>query len=121
MPKRVTKEEHMVTHEITSDGAEFRVRIWDTPAVGWRTLYEDRTQEIFDTPAVGCRNLYEDRTGEIRRYQDQKQALQGVRIYDQADKSILIKAELEVYLEAARSGKPLGECGIPAYVRFDNA
>jgi hypothetical protein len=39
--------------------------------------------------------------------------MEGVRIYDRSDKTVLFEAELEVYLHAARTGIALGGCGLP--------
>ncbi len=89
----------MVRHEIVPDCNGVIVRIFDAPAYGWRTIFVEKD-------------------GLILRYENGDDALSGVRIYDGADKTALFRAELEVYLEAAATGRPLGVCGLPSLVRF---
>ncbi|MCI0392338.1 MAG: hypothetical protein MOB07_26700 [Acidobacteria bacterium] len=89
----------MVRYEILSDSAELSVRIYDAPAYGWRILFVERD-------------------GSIARYVCKDHALVGIGIYDRSDKTPLLYAEAEVYLEAARTGKALGECGLSSLVRF---
>ncbi len=89
----------MVEHEIIPNGDEYRVRIYDAPASGWRILFRQKEG------AIGAYTTYEDATA-------------GVRIYDRADKTVLFEAELEVYLQAARTGIALNGCGLPSLVRF---
>lgn len=89
----------MVRHEIVPDRNDVIVRIFDAPAGGWRTIFVEKD-------------------GLIVRYENRDDALSGVRIYDGADKTMLFGAELEVYLEAATTGRPLGVCGLPSLVRF---
>jgi hypothetical protein len=89
----------MVRHEIVPDGDGVSVRIFDAPAEGWRTLFMEKD-------------------GSIVRYENDDEATSGLRIYDSADKAELIEAELEVYLEAAATGRTLGACGMPSLVRF---
>lgn len=89
----------MVKHKIIPDGKELNVRIYDATASGWRILFVERG-------------------GEIGRYLDQDQALTSIDDYDRSDKGALFEAELEVYLESARTGKAIGDCGLSALVRF---
>jgi hypothetical protein len=92
----------MVRYEVLSDSEELSVRIYDAPAFGWRVLFMEEGNSI-------------------TRYVSRDQALAGIRIYDRSDKVALLDAEVEVYLEAARTGKALNECGLPSLVRFENA
>jgi hypothetical protein len=92
----------MVRYEVLSDKEELSVRIYDAPAFGWRILFVEE-----------C--------GSITRYVNKDHALAGISIYDRSDKASLLDAEAEVYLEAARTGKALDECGLPALVRFEDA
>lgn len=92
----------MVRYEIVPSHDGISVRIFDAPANGWRTLFMEKD-------------------GSIVRYEDDDQATSGLRIYDGADKTALIEAELEVYLEAAATGRALGACGLPSLVRFGEA
>ena len=92
----------IVQYEIFRDAEELGVRIYDAPAGGWRTLF-----------------VQEDAA--ITRYTDDKRALAGIRIYDAADKTVLFAAETEVYLKAARTNEPLGQCGLSSLVRFGTA
>jgi len=89
----------MVKHEIIPDGEELSVRIYDAPASGWRMLFVQKD-------------------GAIARYTHKDQALTGMGIYDCSDKTALCDAEIEVYLASARTGRPLGECGLSSVVRF---
>lgn len=88
----------MVKHEIVPDGEELNVRIYDAPANGWRCLFVQQNAAI-------------------ARYTDYEHALAGVRLYEESDKATLVEAELKVYLEAADTGKPLGQCGLASLVR----
>lgn len=74
--------------------------------------------QIYDAPASGWRTLFVERAGEIGKYLCRDQALAGIEIYALTDKAAIFEAELRVYLDAARTGKTLGECGLPAIVRF---
>lgn len=89
----------LVKHEIIPDGEELSVRIYDAPAGGWRLLFVQKD-------------------GAIARYTRKDHALAGVGIYDCSDKTALCDAEIEVYLASARTGRPLGECGLSSVVRF---
>lgn len=89
----------MVNYRIVPEDNEFRVRIYDAPARRWRALFAESG-------------------GQIGVYLHRDQALAGVKSYDRADKEHLFEAELEVYLESARTGKALAECGLPSLVRF---
>jgi len=89
----------MVKHEIVPDGEELNVSVYDAPANGWRCLIVQQNAAI-------------------ARYTDYERALAGVRIYDGSDKATLVEAELKVYLEAAGTGKPLGQCGLASLVRI---
>jgi hypothetical protein len=89
----------MDKHVILPDGDELRVRIYDAPANGWRAMFVEID-------------------GEIGLYPTRDQALTAIENYERADKGQLFEAELKVYLEAARTGKALGECGLPSLVRF---
>lgn len=89
----------MVEHEIIPDGDGFSVRIYDAPAYGWRILFGQKEG------AIGAYTTYEDATA-------------GVQIYDRSDKTVLFEAELEVYLQSARTGIALDGCGLPSLVRF---
>lgn len=91
----------MVRYEVLSESEELSVRIYDAPAFGWRILFVE-----------------ED--GSITRYACKDHALAGIGIYDRSDKATLHDAEVEVYLEAARTGKALDQCGLPSLVRFDD-
>ena len=92
----------MVRHEILPDCDGVSVRIFDAPAEGWRTLFVEKD-------------------GMIARYKDESDAASGVRIYESADKTDVFEAELDVYLEAAATGRALGSCGLPSLVRFGEA
>jgi len=89
----------MVKHRIIPDGNELRVRIYDAPANGWRAMFVEIDGEIGLCPT-------------------RDQALTAIENYERADKEQLFEAELKVYLESARTGKALGECGLPSLVRF---
>jgi len=89
----------VVEHEIVSNSDGFSVRIYDAPAGGWRILFGEKDG------AIGTYTTYDD-------------AKAGVRGYDQSDKSVLFEAELDVYLQAARTGIALDGCGLPSLVRF---
>ncbi len=89
----------MVRHEIVPDRNGVIVRIFDAPANGWRTIFVEKDSVIV-------------------RYENCDDALSGVRIYDGADKTAFFRAELEVYLEAAATGRPFGVCGLPSLARF---
>jgi len=91
----------MVRYEILSENEELSVRIYDAPACGWRILFVERD-------------------GSITKYVRRDHALAGIEIYDHPDKTSLFEAEIEVYLDAARTGKALGECGLPSLVRFED-
>jgi len=75
---------------------------------------------IYDAPACGWRTLFVEREGSITKYVREDHALAGIEIYDRSDKATLFEAEIEVYLDAARTGKSLSECGLPSLVRFDD-
>jgi hypothetical protein len=75
------------------------VRIYDAPAGGWRILFGQT----------------EGATGTYTTYDD---AMAGVRVYDRSNKAVLFEAELDVYLQSARTGIALGGCGLPSLVRF---
>ncbi len=92
----------MVQYEIVSNHNGIRIRIFDAPAYGWRTLFTEKG-------------------GSIVRYGNDAEATAGLRIYDSADKTALIEAELEVYLKAAATGRTLDDCGLPSLVRFGEA
>ncbi len=92
----------MVRHEILPDCDGVSVRIFDAPAEGWRTLFVEKD-------------------GMIARYEDESGAASGVRIYESSDKTGVFEAELDVYLEAAATGRALGACGLPSLVRFGEA
>ena len=92
----------MVRHEIVPNCDGVSVRIFDAPAEGWRALFVEKD-------------------GMIARYEDECGAASGVRIYEGSDKTGVFEAELEVYLEAAATGKVLGSCGLPSLVRFGEA
>jgi len=92
----------MVRYEVLSDGEELGVRIYDAPAFGWRILFTEEG-------------------GSITRYVNRDHALIGIGIYECSGKAALLDAEAEVYLEAARTGKVLNECGLPSLVRFEDA
>lgn len=62
-----------------------------------------------------------EKDGSIARYENDAEAIAGLRIYDRADKTALIKAELEGYLKAAATGRTLGGCGLPSLIRFGEA
>jgi hypothetical protein len=89
----------MVRYEIVPSHDGISVRILDAPANGWRTLFVEKD-------------------GMIARYENEYDAASGVRIYEGSDKTDVFKAELDVYLESAKTGKPLGDCGLPSLVRF---
>ncbi len=89
----------MVKHEIVPNGSDFSVRIYDAPADGWRILF-GQTEG-----AIGTYTIYDD-------------AMEGVRIYDRSDKTVLFEAELDVYLQSARTGIALDRCGLSSLVRF---
>lgn len=89
----------MVKHEIVPNGDGLSVRIYDAPAGGWRILF-GQTEG-----AIGTYTTYDD-------------AMAGVRVYDRSDKSVLFEAELDVYLQAARTGIALDGCGLSSLVRF---
>lgn len=89
----------MVRHEIIADGEELSVRVYDGPAGGWRLLFVQKD-------------------GAIARYTSKDYALTGAQIYNCADKTALCDAEIEAYLASARTGRPLGECGLSSVVRF---
>jgi hypothetical protein len=89
----------MVRYEIVPDCDGVSVRIFDAPAEGWRTLFVEKD-------------------GMIARYENECEAASGVRIYEGSDKTGVFEAELEVYLESAKTGKTLGDCGLPSLVRF---
>jgi hypothetical protein len=74
--------------------------------------------QIYDAPAGGRRILFVEGDGQINKYMNRDRALAGIGIYSGADKTALFVAELSVYLDAAQSGKSLGECGLNALVRF---
>jgi hypothetical protein len=76
--------------------------------------------QIYDAPAGGRRILFVERDGQINKYMNRDRALAGIEIYRSADKTALIEAELSVYLDAAQTGKSLGECGLNALVRFSD-
>lgn len=76
---------------------------------------------IFDAPANGWRTLFTEKDGSVVKYENADEATVGLHIYDSADKTTLIEAELEVYCEAAATGRTLGECGLPSLVRFGKA
>lgn len=65
--------------------------------------------------------LFVEKDGMIARYEDKCDAASGVRIYEGSDKTGVFEAELEVYLEAAATGRTLGACGLPSLVRFGEA
>jgi hypothetical protein len=44
--------------------------------------------------------------------------MMGVRVYDHSDKTVLFEAEIDVYLQAARTGIALDGCGLPSLVRL---
>lgn len=73
---------------------------------------------VFDAPANGWRTLFVEKDGMIARCENECDATSGVRIYEAADKVGVFKAELDVYLESVETGKPLGDCGLPSLVRF---
>jgi hypothetical protein len=89
----------VVEHEIVPNRDGFSVRIYDAPAGGWRILF-GQTE------------------GSIVTYTTYDDAMEGVRIYDRSDKTVLFDAELEVYLQSARTGIALDGCGLPSLVRF---
>ncbi len=89
----------MVNHKIIADDGEWRVRIHDAPASGWRPLFVEDS-------------------GKLGLYPDHDQALASVINYDKADKEDLFKAELEVYVKSATTGKALVDCGLSGLVRF---
>ncbi len=91
----------MVRYEVLPESEELSVRVYDAPAFGWRILFVEEG-------------------GSITRYVSRDHALAGIGIYDRSDKATLLDAEAEVYLEAARTGKGLGECGLPSLVRFED-
>jgi hypothetical protein len=76
---------------------------------------------IFDAPANGWRTLFVEKDGMIARYENECDAASGVRIYESSDKTGVFEAELDVYLEAAATGRTLGACGLPSLVRFGEA
>lgn len=92
----------MVRYETVPDCDGVSVRIFDAPANGWRTLFVEKD-------------------GMIARYENECDAASGVRVYESSDKTGVFEAELEVYLEAAATGRPLGACGLPSLVRFGEA
>ncbi len=92
----------MVRYEIISNHNGLRIRIFDAPANSWRTLFVEKN-------------------GSIVRYENDVEATAGLRIYDGADKTAFIKAELDVYLKAAATGRVLGDYGLPSLVRFGEA
>jgi hypothetical protein len=73
---------------------------------------------IYDAPAGGWRILFGQTEGAIGTYTTYDDAMEGVRIYDRSDKTVLFEAELDVYLQAARTGIALVGCGLPSLVRF---
>jgi hypothetical protein len=89
----------VVEHEIVQNGDGFNVRIYYAPAGGWRILFGQKEG------AIGAYTTYDD-------------AMTGVQIYDRSDKTVLFEAELDVYLQAARTGIALDGCGVPSLVRF---
>lgn len=89
----------MVKHEIIPNGDGFSVRIYDAPAGGRRILF-GQTEGV-----IGAYTTYGD-------------AMEGVRVYDRSDKTVLFEAEPDVYLQAARAGIALDGCGLPSFVRF---
>jgi len=89
----------MVGSQILLDNDELSVRIHDAPARGWRILFVEKD-------------------GLITRYTCRDHALAGIGIYDRSDKTVPLEMEFEVYREAARTGKALGECGLASLVRF---
>ncbi|MGH9938177.1 MAG: hypothetical protein ACREAM_18180 [Blastocatellia bacterium] len=89
----------MFRYEIVPDCDGVSVRIFDAPAEGWRTLFVEKD-------------------GMIARCENECDAASGVRIYEGSDKTDVFKAELDVYLESAETGKPLGDCGLPSLIRF---
>jgi hypothetical protein len=89
----------MVEHEIVPNRDGYSVRIYDAPAGGWRIPF-GQTEG-----AIGTYTTYDD-------------AMEGVRIYDRSDKTVLFEAEIEVYLQSARMGITLAGCGLPSLVRF---
>jgi|SRR5215510_10366574 len=89
----------MVKYEIVSDQDVVIVRIYDTPANSWRTLFVEKD-------------------GIIIRYTNGADAISDVRIYENSDKNCLFNAEIEVYLKSAETGLPLTSCGLPSLVLF---
>jgi hypothetical protein len=89
----------VVEHEILPNSDGYSVRIYDAPACGWRIIFEQKEG------AIGAYTTYED-------------AMAGAQIYDRSDKTVLFEAELDVYLQAARTGIALDGCGLPSLVRF---
>ena len=89
----------MIEHEIVQNSGGFSVRIYDAPADGWRIVF-GQTEG-----AIGAYTTYDD-------------AMAGVQVYDRSDKTVLLEAELDVYLQSARTGIALGGCGLPSLVRF---
>ena len=89
----------MVKHKIVPNRDGYSVRVYDAPAGGWRILFEQKEG------AIGTYTTYDD-------------AKAGVRVYDRSDKTILFEAELDVYIQSARTGMALDGCGLPSLVRF---
>lgn len=89
----------MVAHELIPDDESLNVRIYDAPANGARMLFTERDKLI-------------------AKYANESDARAGVGIYDRADKEALLSAELSVYVDAARTGKALGQCGLPSLARL---
>jgi hypothetical protein len=94
------EESIMVEYTITATSDGLLVQIYD------------------DAPVGGRRILFVERNGQIDKYVNRDRALAGIEIYSSADKRALFEAELSIYLDAAQSGKSLGECGLNALVRF---
>jgi hypothetical protein len=89
----------VVEHKIVSNRDRYSVRIYDAPAGGWRILFGQKE-------------------GVIEMYTTYDDTMEGVRIYDRSDKTVLFEAELEVYLQSARTGIALSGCGLPSLIRF---
>jgi hypothetical protein len=73
---------------------------------------------IYDAPAGGIRMLFGQKDGAINIYTKYEDAVTDVRIYDCVDKTLLFDAELGGYLQAARIGVALSDCGLSSLVRF---
>jgi hypothetical protein len=89
----------VVEYEIIPNHDGYSVRIYDAPACGWRILFVQKEG------AIGAHTTYGD-------------AMMSVRVYDHSDKTVLFEAEINVYLQAARTGIALDGCGLPSLVRF---